>query len=131
MRHGGVAGKYVGAAIAGEDFPIQRLSAPVIQQIGGESKDIGALRGEFTGALLDSFCRGSDCDFRPLLCEQTSGCEAYSLRAACARDERDFSGKVHRFDFTLFYIRLMVSRLRRIQSHAITAFNAPRKTFVW
>jgi hypothetical protein len=86
------------------------VRARVIQQICGESKDIGALCGEFAGALSDSFCRGCDCDLRPLLREQTSSREAYTLRAARARDERHFPGKVHRFG----------PRPRRVSLHSTT-----------
>jgi hypothetical protein len=37
----------------------------MVQQISGESKDIGTTCGEFTGAFLDSLCGGSDRDLRP------------------------------------------------------------------
>ena len=81
----------------------QRVSARVIPQVCGERKNVGAICGEFAGALFDSFGCGSDCDFRPLLCKQTSSCEAYPLRATRTSDESHFSGKVHLLDFTTLY----------------------------
>jgi hypothetical protein len=75
------------------------VSAGVSPQVCGKSKDLGAFFGEFAGALFDSFRGGSDRDFRALLREQTSGREAYTLRAARTSDKRHFSRKVHVFDF--------------------------------
>ena len=62
LSHAGVVDEDVEPAVVGEDFMNQHLSARVIPQVCGESKDIGALCGEFAGTLFDSFCRGSDCD---------------------------------------------------------------------
>ena len=73
----------------------QRLSAAILAQICGESKDIGTLYRKFVSSVLDSLRGGSDCNFCSLLCEQTSGGEADAARTARACDECNFSTEVH------------------------------------
>jgi hypothetical protein len=74
------------------------VSARVIAQVCGQSKNIGVLRGQFASSVFDSVGRGSDGDFCPLLRQQTSGGETYPKGTASTGDERDSPGKVHYFN---------------------------------
>src|SRR5439155_18591795 len=106
------------------------MSARMIPQIGAKSKHISTLGGEFTGPFFDSFCRGSDCDFPPLLCQQTSSCEAYPLRATRAGNQRHSPGKIHGVHFTDSDSTHRVEA-QPIQTQATSACSASQKIFVW
>jgi hypothetical protein len=63
LGHAGIVDENMEAPITAQDFFYERVSARVVARICGGSKDIAARGGEFAGALMDSFCRRSDCNF--------------------------------------------------------------------